>query len=39
MDTACAIAERMARALLPTAIKRRSPAEAAERNPVTELAA
>lgn len=39
MDTACAIAERMARALLPTAIKRRSPAEAAERNSVTELAA
>lgn len=39
METACAIAERMARALLPTSIKRRKPAEPAEGKPIAELAA
>jgi hypothetical protein len=39
LETACAIFERMAGSLLPTPIKRRKPAEAVERNPVTELAA
>lgn len=39
MDTAFAIAENMARALLPTSIKRRRPDKAAERSPVIELAA